>query len=124
MLNGVDKNRVAVDNLSFGIEQGEVFELLDVNGAGRSWLTRSSPHPERRTSRVSKSASWGGERSSTEIGGYATMPISYQILDTSETTKRQLVRRAEMETHEGFKGREGGCLEWSSMLFKQCDGCQ
>ena len=33
-----DKNRikVAVDKISFGIKQGEVFTLLGVNGAGKT----------------------------------------------------------------------------------------
>jgi ABC-type multidrug transport system ATPase subunit len=36
MVDSVKKYKVAVDNLSFGIERGEVFGLLGVNGAGKS----------------------------------------------------------------------------------------
>jgi ABC-type multidrug transport system ATPase subunit len=36
MTNGTAKHRVAVDDLSFGIGEGEVFGLLGVNGAGKS----------------------------------------------------------------------------------------
>ena len=35
MLPG-DKHKVAVDNMSFGVEKGEVFGLLGVNGAGKT----------------------------------------------------------------------------------------
>lgn len=36
MVDSVKKYKVAVDNLSFAIQRGEVFGLLGVNGAGKS----------------------------------------------------------------------------------------
>lgn len=33
---GAKKHKVAVDRISFGVEQGEVFALLGVNGAGKT----------------------------------------------------------------------------------------
>lgn len=36
MIDGAAKHKVAVDNLSFCIEKGEVFGLLGVNGAGKT----------------------------------------------------------------------------------------
>lgn len=36
MLGGPSQHKVAVDNLSIGIEKGEVFGLLGVNGAGKT----------------------------------------------------------------------------------------
>ncbi len=36
MLDSEKKYKVAVDNLSLGIEKGQVFGLLGVNGAGKT----------------------------------------------------------------------------------------
>jgi ATP-binding cassette subfamily A (ABC1) protein 3 len=36
MIDSAKKYKVAVDNLSFAIQKGEVFGLLGVNGAGKS----------------------------------------------------------------------------------------
>jgi ABC-type multidrug transport system ATPase subunit len=36
MIDSAKKYKVAVDNLSFAIQRGEVFGLLGVNGAGKS----------------------------------------------------------------------------------------
>lgn len=36
MLDSDKKYKVAVDNLSFGVNKGEVFGLLGVNGAGKT----------------------------------------------------------------------------------------
>lgn len=36
MIDSTKKYKVAVDNLSFAIQRGEVFGLLGVNGAGKS----------------------------------------------------------------------------------------
>jgi ATP-binding cassette subfamily A (ABC1) protein 3 len=36
MVDSKKKHKVAVDNLSFAVERGEVFGLLGVNGAGKS----------------------------------------------------------------------------------------
>jgi ATP-binding cassette subfamily A (ABC1) protein 3 len=36
MIDSKKKHKVAVDKLSFGIKQGEVFGLLGINGAGKT----------------------------------------------------------------------------------------
>jgi ABC-type multidrug transport system ATPase subunit len=36
MLDSEKKHKVAVDNLSFGVNKSEVFGLLGVNGAGKT----------------------------------------------------------------------------------------
>jgi ATP-binding cassette subfamily A (ABC1) protein 3 len=36
MLDSEKKHKVAVDNLSFAVNKGEVFGLLGVNGAGKT----------------------------------------------------------------------------------------
>lgn len=36
LLDSAQKHKVAVDNLSFGVQKGEVFGLLGVNGAGKT----------------------------------------------------------------------------------------
>ena len=36
MLDSEQKHKEAVDNLSFGVNKGEVFGLLGVNGAGKT----------------------------------------------------------------------------------------
>lgn len=36
MIDSDKKYKVAVDNLSFGVNKGEVFGLLGVNGAGKT----------------------------------------------------------------------------------------
>lgn len=40
MIEGKKQHKVAVDNLSFGIKEGEIFSLLGISGAGKSTILK------------------------------------------------------------------------------------